>query len=78
MSSDKNSLSQLFTLRVWRTEDDAGEVHLRGKLHHVNDDEIRYFDEWASLMPLLFSMLKSHESKLNPLEKRILSKDEKI
>lgn len=70
MSKETNKFSQLFTLRLWRSEDDTGEFHWRGKLHHINNDEIRYFNEWASLMPLLFSMLKGDESQTKIFEEK--------
>lgn len=54
--------SQLFTLRLWPNEDEEGHIQWRGKLHHINNDEIRYFHDWASLVPILWAMLKEDKS----------------
>ena len=31
----------------------------RGKLHHINANEVRYFQEWPALIPLLLTMLRT-------------------
>jgi hypothetical protein len=60
MSIDKLSHSprtHLFTVRVWEEEIGADQTEWRGKVQLVTSGEVRYFREWAALVPLLLTML---------------------
>ena len=53
--------SHLFTLRLWTEDMEDEEVEWRGRLHHVATDEVRYFRDWPSLIPMLLNMLRDAE-----------------
>lgn len=64
MSSDStNRQSHLFTLRLWAEEVEEGQTEWRGRVHYVTGDEVRYFRDWPSLIPLLLAMLRDAEQK---------------
>ncbi len=50
--------SHLITLRIWREEGGGSHGQWRGKLHHVATDEVAYFRDWVSLLPLVLAMLR--------------------
>ena len=58
-----NRQSHLFTLRLWTENLDEDEVEWRGRLHYVETDEVRYFSDWASLIPVLLNMLRDAEGE---------------
>lgn len=58
-----NRQSHLFTLRLWTENLDEEEVEWRGRLHYVATDEVRYFSDWASLIPVLLNMLREAEGE---------------
>ena len=51
--------SHLFMLRLWAREDEDGRVQWRGQLRHINNNEVRYFQDWPALIPLLLTMLRA-------------------
>ena len=53
-----NRQSHLFTLRLWAETLEEDQVEWRGRLHHVTTDEVRYFNDWPSLIPVLLTMLR--------------------
>ena len=60
MSMEKashSSRSHLFTVRVWQEEIGTDQTELRGKVQLHTSGDVRYFREWASLVPLLVTML---------------------
>lgn len=62
MPSDSSSRqSHLFTLRLWAEEIEDGQTEWRGRVHYVTTDEVRYFRDWPSLIPVLLSMLRDAE-----------------
>jgi hypothetical protein len=58
--------SHLFTVRVWKEEIGADWTEWRGKVQLLTSGDVRYFREWAALIPLLLTMLSEHESGLEP------------
>lgn len=56
-----NRQEHLFTLRLWRETVAAGEPEWRGRIYDTTTGDIRYFREWASLIPLLLAMLRDAE-----------------
>jgi hypothetical protein len=54
--------SHLFTVRVWKEEVRNGHIEWRGKVQLVNGGDVRYFREWAALVPLLLAMLSELDS----------------
>lgn len=61
-----NRQSHLFTLRLWTENLAEEEVEWRGRLHYVETDEVRYFSDWASLIPVLLNMLREAEKEGEP------------
>jgi hypothetical protein len=55
--------SHLFTVRVWEEEIEADSTELRGKVQMFPSGEVRYFREWATLVPLLRTMLAELKSE---------------
>ena len=49
--------SHLFTIRVWKEEIGTNQTEWRGKVQLVTSGEVRYFRQWATLVPLLATML---------------------
>ena len=45
--------SELFMLRLWPEEFDAGQVEWRGQVRHVTSGRTRYFREWSTLLAFL-------------------------
>ena len=58
--------NHLFTLRLWTEQLEEGESEWRGRVHCVGTDEVRYFRDWPSLIPLLLAMLREAERKNIP------------
>lgn len=54
--------SHLFTVRVWKEEVKPDQIEWRGKVQLVNGGDVRYFREWAELVPLLMMMLSDQEA----------------
>lgn len=64
MSMDKpfhNPRSHLFTIRIWEEEVGAGQTEWRGKVQLFTSGDVRYFRDWAALVPLLLMMLSESE-----------------
>ena len=53
--------SHLFTIRVWKEEIGAGQTEWRGKVQLFPSGEVRYFRDWAALIPLLLTMVAESE-----------------
>lgn len=53
--------SHLFTVRVWQEEVRNGQAEWRGKVQLLTSGEVRYFRDWASLVPLLLTMLSESD-----------------
>ena len=51
----------LFTVRVWEEVIGTEQTELRGKVQLLTTGEVRYFREWAALVPLLLTMLSELE-----------------
>ncbi len=49
--------SHLFTVQVWEEAVGTEQTEVRGKVQLFTTGESRYFREWATLMPLLLTML---------------------
>jgi len=56
--------SHLFTVRVWEEQVGDDQTEWRGKVQLVTSGEVRYFRQWAALVPLLVTMLS--ESQPDP------------
>jgi hypothetical protein len=57
----ENRQERLFTLRLW-TEEMAEDQHeWRGRIFDATTGDVRYFRDWASLIPLLLAMLRDAE-----------------
>jgi hypothetical protein len=56
--------SHLFTVRVWEEQVGNDQTEWRGKVQLVTSGEVRYFRQWAALVPLLVTMLS--ESQPDP------------
>ncbi len=56
--------SHLFTVRVWEEQVGNDQTEWRGKVQLVTSGEVRYFRQWAALVPLLVTMLP--ESQPDP------------
>ena len=54
--------SHLFTVRVWHEEIGVGQTEWRGKVQLLTTGEVRYFREWAALVPLLLTLLSESQS----------------
>jgi hypothetical protein len=48
---------------LWTEEVEEGQTEWRGRVHYVTNDEVRYFRDWPSLIPLLLAMLRDAERK---------------
>ena len=48
----------LFTLRLWTEEVTADQREWRGRLYDTTTGDVRYFREWAALIPLLLAMVR--------------------
>ncbi|MFZ1752908.1 MAG: hypothetical protein WAU10_04160 [Caldilineaceae bacterium] len=62
--------SHLFTMRIWREENvdenEEGENpkgEWRGRIYLASTNEVRHFRDWASLIPVLLSMLKNADGE---------------
>jgi hypothetical protein len=58
MTYELNAPTQLFILRLWQEQLADGSIEWRGKLHHPQTNETRYFRDWPALIPLLLLMLR--------------------
>ncbi len=56
--------SHLFTVRVWKEEVGTDRTEWRGKVQLLTSGDVRYFREWADLVPLLLALLSEFESGL--------------
>lgn len=56
--------SHLFTVRIWEEQVGNDQTEWRGKVQLVTSGEVRYFRQWAALVPLLVTMLS--ESQPDP------------
>lgn len=65
MTSQREPHQHLFTLRLWREEDAEGQTTWRGRIHHTDTGNIRYFRGWPALIPLLLSMLRQTKPDAN-------------
>ncbi|HKV02803.1 MAG TPA: hypothetical protein VJQ26_11790 [Ktedonobacteraceae bacterium] len=54
--------SHLFTVRVWEEQVGNDQTEWRGKVQLVTSGEVRYFRQWAALVPLLVTMLSESQS----------------
>jgi len=64
MSMEKPNVrprSHLFTVHVWEEEVGADQTEWRGKVQLFTSGDVRYFREWAALVPLLLMMLSESE-----------------
>lgn len=55
--------SHLFTVRVWEEAIRTDQTEWRGKVQVFPSGEVRYFREWATLVPLLVTMLSELDSE---------------
>lgn len=58
---NKRPRSHLFTVRVWEEEIGIDQNEWRGKVQLFPGGDVRYFREWAALLPLLLKMLEESE-----------------
>lgn len=71
MESDlSQKTSHLFTMRIWQEEsaDENAEGEnpkgeWRGRIYLASTNEVRHFRDWASLIPVLLSMLKNADGE---------------
>lgn len=54
---DPRPRSHLFTVRVWQEAIGNDQTEWRGKVHLITDGNVRYFQDWETLVPLLVTML---------------------
>ncbi|MGH2458577.1 MAG: hypothetical protein ACRDIY_06880 [Chloroflexota bacterium] len=54
--------SHLFTIRVWEEPIGAEQKEWRGKVQLLTNGDARYFRDWATLVPLLRTMLSESET----------------
>ena len=66
-TSNVQPRSHLFTVRVWQEEIGAGQTEWRGKVQLLTTGEVRYFREWAALVPLLLTLLSESQSDVEQL-----------
>jgi hypothetical protein len=56
-SRDRQTSTQLFTLRVWSEEVGEAQTEWRGRVQHVATGETRYFRTWEALVQFLTDQL---------------------
>ena len=61
---DVQPRSHLFTIRVWEEQIGADQTEWRGKVQLLTNGEVRYFRDWAALVPLLLTMLLESQSEV--------------
>jgi hypothetical protein len=61
---DVQPRSHLFTIRVWEEQIGADQTEWRGKVQLLTSGEVRYFRDWAALVPLLLTMLLESQSEV--------------
>jgi len=67
MSTDqKQPLSVLFTVRLWREDLGQGRMEWRGQVQHVLSGESRFFRDWAALIAWLQALLADLERSQDP------------
>lgn len=67
MSDELETPPQLFVLRLWPVQLGDGRMEWRGRLHHAQTNETRYFRDWPALIPSLLAMLPpADQSPLDP------------
>jgi hypothetical protein len=64
------SRSHLFTIRVWEEEIGSNQNEWRGKIQLFTTGDVRYFREWATLAPLLLTMLSESQTDIPQGEKQ--------
>ncbi|HJT58419.1 MAG TPA: hypothetical protein VJ761_18075 [Ktedonobacteraceae bacterium] len=67
-TSNGQPRSHLFTVRVWQEEIGAGQSEWRGKVQLLPSGEVRYFREWATLVPLLLTMLSESQTDVQQVQ----------
>lgn len=70
-TSNVQPRSHLFTVRVWQEEIGAGQTEWRGKVQLLTTGEVRYFREWAALVPLLLALLSESQSDVEQSPTRL-------
>ena len=69
MATDQtNRSSHIFTLRLWQEQAAEGKQEWRGRIYDAATGDVRYFREWASLIPLLLAMLRAAEQSQEPTD----------
>ena len=63
-TSNDQPRSHLFTIRVWQEEIGTGQSEWRGKVQLLTSGEVRYFRKWATLVPLLLTMLSESQTDI--------------
>ncbi len=63
-TDDPWSRSQLFTVRVWVEEADAGRREVRMQVRHVLSGETRYFRDWTAATTYMVSKLEAPRSEV--------------
>jgi hypothetical protein len=61
--SHAQARSHLFTIRVWEEKLGPEQTEWRGKVQVFPSGEVRYFRDWATLAPLLLTMLAESQHK---------------
>jgi len=61
-----NRQERLFTLRLWTEEGTEDQQEWRGRLYDATTGDVRYFRDWASLIPVLLAMLREAEQPPTP------------
>ncbi len=64
--SERHPRSHLFTVRVWQEEVSRDQTEWRGKVQLITDGNVRYFQGWEALAPLLLAMLLDWEALPDP------------
>lgn len=62
-TDDPWTCSQLFTVRVWCEQVDAGQQEVRMQAKHILTGETRYFRDWSLLATFLTSKLDAPGSE---------------
>ncbi|MBL1129226.1 MAG: hypothetical protein D8M54_12045 [Chloroflexi bacterium] len=70
MSDELETPPQLFVLRLWQTLLPDGRREWRGRLHHAQTNETRYFRDWPALIPSLLAMLPPADQPPDELTRR--------
>jgi hypothetical protein len=54
-----NSQAQLFTLRIWVTNQDEASLEWRGRLQHIQSGEVQYCKDWESFVSYVEETLRN-------------------